>query len=506
MRKIFAIIKKNVKIITRTKSSALIIILGPLLLIMLIGAAFNTANVYGVRIGTYSGSYSTLSNSLIDELGKKRFTVQKIESQEACIDGIKRGIIHVCAIFPPDISIKGGGDILFYVDNSRLNLVYMVLDALSTVIGTKTKEISAQLTQNILDTVDQVDKELQDKSTLLASLETDNADMSSRLSRAVVHLQNLDLSFTPDAPGLDTLEKIAKKNTTESEDITTAIELIKKELQTADKKFKEAVGAKDQVLQAATNIKAALASDLKYIQTIDASMDKITAEIKKVKTTSVSKIVSPLSTKIEPVSAEKTQLNYIFPTLMVLVVMFVSLMLASMLEIREKTNRVYLKNFITPTSSITFLVSNFITNILVIVIQLAIIFGVAWYFFREQLVVSLGGMAIILALITTFFILLGMIIGTLFKSEETGTIATISLGFIFLFFSSSILPIETLPSIIQKITAYNPFFIGESLLNKVLLFQLPITLFTQALYILAGYIGGLMIILLIMKKLTKRSF
>ncbi|MBI1972770.1 ABC transporter permease [Candidatus Woesearchaeota archaeon] len=506
MRKILAIIGKNAKLLTRTKSSALIIVLGPLLLIMLIGAAFNTANVYGVRIGTYSPSYSTLSNSLIDELGKKRFTVQKIESQQACIDSIKRGIVHVCTIFPADLSLKSGGDILFYVDNSRMNLVYMVLDALNTVIGTKTKEISAQLTKNILDTIDQVDREVIDKNSLVRSLATDNEDINNRVNTIVRNIQGLDLEFTTEIPGLDTLEKIAASNESGTEDVKKAVDLLKRELETIDQQFKEMIGAQGQVLLAANNIKTTLRSDFQYIQSIDNSIDKITAEIKKVKTTSVSKIVSPLSTKIEPVTAEKSQLNYVFPTLMILIVMFVSMMLASTLEIKEKTSHVYLKNFITPTSYITFLISNFITNIVVIIIQLGVIFGVAFYFFKEQLSATIGGMSIVLALITIVFILLGMIIGSIFKSEETSTIATISLGFIFLFFSSSILPIETLPILIRKIASFNPFFMGETLLNKILLFQLPIVLFIQTIYILAGYILGLIIILLIVKRLTKRSF
>ncbi len=506
MRKTLAIIGKNFKLLTRTKSSALIIILGPLLLIMLIGAAFNTANVYGVRIGTYTSSYSALSNSLVDELSKKKFTVQKIESERACIDSVKRSIIHVCTIFPADLSLKNGGDIIFYVDNSRMNLVYMVLDALNSVIGTKTKEISTQLTKNILDTVDGIDKEVTDKSTLIGSLATDNEDVSNRIDTILKNVQDLDLEFTPTLRGLDTLETMAASNESGTEDVKTAVDLIKKNLETIDLQFKDMVSARDQTVLASNNIKTTLSSDIKYIQALDNSVDKIVSDIRKVKATSVGKIVSPLSTKIEPITAEKSQLNYIFPTLMILIVMFVSMMLSSTLEIKEKTSRVYLKNFITPTSYLTFLVSNFITNILVVIIQLGVIFGVAFYFFREQLITTIGGMAAVLVLITTVFILLGMIIGSIFKSEETSAIATISIGFIFLFFSSSILPIETLPALIRKIASFNPFFMGETLLNKILLFQLPLTLFTQTLYILAGYIGGLMLILIIVKRLTKRSF
>src|SRR3989344_3085081 len=452
MKKALAIIGKNFKLLTRSKSSALIIVLGPLLLIMLIGAAFNTANVYGVRIGTYSPSYSALSNSLVDELGKKKFTVQKIESQEACVEGIKRGIIHVCTLFPADLSLKEGGDIVFYVDNSRMNLVYMVLDALNTVIGTKTTEFSIAL------------------------------------------------------PGLDIFEEMAQNNDSVNEEVRTAVDKIKKELDEIDLQFKTIIGAKEQTLLSANNIKTTLASDFSYINAIDNSIGKISGEIRKVKSTSVGKIVSPLSTKIEPVISEKTQLNYVFPTLMILIVMFVSMMLASTLEITEKTSRVYLKNFITPTSYLTFLISNFITNILVVLVQLTVIFGVAFYFFKEHLLATIGSMYLVLVLITTVFILLGMIIGSIFKSEETGTIATISIGFVFLFFSSSILPIETLPNLIRTIASFNPFFMGETLINKILLFQLPLTLFTQTLYILSGYILGLMIMLIIVKRLTKRSF
>src|SRR3989338_4322080 len=111
-----------------------------------------------------------------------------------------------------------------------------------------------------------------------------------------------------------------------------------------------------------------------------------------------------MSTKIEPVISEKTQLNYVFPTLMILIVMFVSMMLASTLEITEKTSRVYLKNFITPTSYLTFLISNFITNILVVLVQLTVIFGVAFSFLKKLLIAILRKINPVLVSTKTVFI------------------------------------------------------------------------------------------------------
>jgi ABC-type polysaccharide/polyol phosphate export permease len=184
--------------------------------------------------------------------------------------------------------------------------------------------------------------------------------------------------------------------------------------------------------------------------------------------------------------------------------MFVSMMLASTLEIKEKTAKVYFKNFITPTSDALFIFSNFVTNLIIIILQLAVLFGVAMYFFKEQILSVLTNLIIIPLIIATVFILLGMVLGNVFRSEETSTLGVISLGFIFLFFSSTILPIETLPGVIGKIAAFNPFFIGERLLNQVLLFQSPLQPLLPSLYILGGYIIGLIILTVVTKKIAKR--
>ena len=73
MFKLIEIIKKNLRLLIRSKSSALIVLFGPLLLILLISMAFNTSSLYDIKIGTYSDSYSELSNSIINNLNKNEF-------------------------------------------------------------------------------------------------------------------------------------------------------------------------------------------------------------------------------------------------------------------------------------------------------------------------------------------------------------------------------------------------------------------------------------------------
>ena len=136
---VWKIIKKNFKVLFRAKASALIIILGPLLIIFLAGLAFDNTNVYRVNIGVYSTSYNALSESFIEKLTENRFKIDKYNAEEKCSEAIKEGVIHTCIVFAPDFTIgdQTKNEIIFYVDYSRINLVYMVMETLSEKISAR---------------------------------------------------------------------------------------------------------------------------------------------------------------------------------------------------------------------------------------------------------------------------------------------------------------------------------------------------------------------------------
>ena len=68
MNKLFTLIKKNFKLLIRSKSSALVILVGPLLIMMLTGLAFNNTNIYNINIGIFSEGYTNLTDSFIEKL------------------------------------------------------------------------------------------------------------------------------------------------------------------------------------------------------------------------------------------------------------------------------------------------------------------------------------------------------------------------------------------------------------------------------------------------------
>jgi len=56
MGKVWLLTKKNLKLLVRAKSSALVVVFAPLMIMLILGLAFNTSDKYGLTIGVYSAS------------------------------------------------------------------------------------------------------------------------------------------------------------------------------------------------------------------------------------------------------------------------------------------------------------------------------------------------------------------------------------------------------------------------------------------------------------------
>src|SRR3989338_4984220 len=152
MRQLFEIIKKNLKLLLRSKTSALIVILGPLLVIFLMGIAFDNSNLYALNIGVIAPEKTELTAQFITKLQDKQFSVKYIDNEELCVQEIQEGVLHACILFPPGLNIEKkqvNKEITFYVDYSKINMIYVVIETLTNKMSLQSEEISMNLT-NIL--------------------------------------------------------------------------------------------------------------------------------------------------------------------------------------------------------------------------------------------------------------------------------------------------------------------------------------------------------------------
>ena len=518
VHKLLEMFNRNIRLLVRSKSSSLVVFLGPLILMLLVGASFNTSSLFDLRIATYSESYSNLSNSLVVNLKDQEYNTIVVENKDDCIEGIKLGQYHVCAIFSPDMELKehAENNIEFYVDKSRINLAAVISNSIFTKVESKSSELSKGLTTELIERLDDTTAEIEEKAPVFTTLATKNSESSLTILGVQDKLNKLDLASDEELLNFsqlnDNLKELKTKNNLSSgafKPIDETIESIKTGVALLKSKLNDVDSTRLSTVNELNTVTATLQNQLTNINEIKYSLDSITGNIASIEVKTADDIVKPISTVVKPISEQKSHLSFMFPTLLVVVVMFISLMLSSTIIMREKTSKAYFRNFITPTNDLWFMIGDYLTNMFIVAVQLGIILVVAIFFLGNSMPAlgsTLSGMSLVLVLASTLFVLMGIFIGYLFKSEETSTLATIAAGSLMLFFSNTILPIESLPPFIKNIAQYNPFVVIESALKKIMLFGADIGAITTAIYILLTFSAIFFMMAFVSRELTKRQF
>jgi len=553
MQSLWLLTKKNLKLLLRAKASALIVIFAPLLIILILGLSYNTSTQYGLNIGVYASSFTEDVNSFINLLEEEEFQITKYESSiDQCIADIKSGIMHTCISLPESLQIEENTakEVTFYVDPSRINLVWMIQETVKTKFNFKAQEISESLTENILTILADTKNKINEKRDDIDTVKDQNIAASSSTEAVTQNLVGVDVSI-PTASydlavltnvtnridlvedkissALDTIENSsisgeersniqsqlnsAKKELSQvsslvggtgTESIKGIIENLEVDLNIVKEKLTNVAGTIDATSTSLSTVNSQLQTSITSINKVLATLNEVSTNIESQKITDASTITAPLTTKIEKVSEEGTYLNYLFPAILILVVMFSSLLLGTTLVMMEKNSPAFLRNFFLPVRKSAFVISTYLTSLVLIVVQIIIILGISIFFMKNSIFL-LPTVALILFIAASVFTFLGMVIGYLFVSEETGVLASISLGSLFLFISGVILPLEGISPVLREIAAFNPFVIAEKLVREVFIFGSSLTMVWVDLLILVCYAIILFLVILLIESILHRN-
>lgn len=551
MRSLFLLTKKNLKLLIRAKSSALIVVFAPLLVILLLGLSYNTTTT-GLKIGVYAPAFSDEVNAFVATLQEEDFTIITYEGDiSTCVEDIKSGEIHTCISVPASFQVEGNSqkEITFYIDPSRINLVWMIQEVVGKRFDLKSQQVSQQLTQTILTTLSETNSGLSSRANEVTAIKEKTGAASSSATTAQQSLAGVDVSATATAVDTSFVNNISSSLTTADNRLTDAlaalqnsnissseraaikeaveaakadvqiayasvngtaatsiggvITLLQQELNATQTKLAAAATAISSSSSSLSSATTALQESVTTLESLSSALAQMKTQLDNQKVTDASIISAPLITKIEKVSPESTYLNYSFPSLLVLVLMFSSLLLGTTLVMMEKTSPAFLRNFFLPLRKSTFVISTYLTNLCMIIIQLIIILGIS-VFFLKDLLPLLPATTLILFVAASVFTFLGMAIGYIFTSEETGVLASISLGSLLLFVSGVILPLESVSPLLRDIVRFNPFVLAEKLLRDTLIFSTPFTELWVPLLFLVGYAVIFFLIILIAESLLHK--
>ncbi|MCF7872191.1 ABC transporter permease [Candidatus Woesearchaeota archaeon] len=231
---IITIVKKNIKRLLSSKLSAAMVVFGPLILIVLMGLAFQGSGFYGVQIGIYEEGQTNTTSDLLDIMKKSDFKIIQTQSKEQCINKVKDGTNHMCMIFPKNYENE---KMEFYVDYSRMNLVYAIVSRLSGQINELSSDISMGMTQDLLNFIKQSANLMAQSSTSLIELQRSSELLSAELSNIQQAIGSLNFNNT-----IQVLNQISNSESPTNQQIqNTQIELnnAKIQLQVAETQLKD---------------------------------------------------------------------------------------------------------------------------------------------------------------------------------------------------------------------------------------------------------------------------
>ena len=539
MLTILKLLKKNFKLLWKSKLFVLTILIAPLVMAILLGLAFNNTDIYSIDIGIYTSKYDEFKNQIVYKLSEN-FNVLKFNHEDSCLRAIKDYTVHVCIVLPEAITLNNNeiSEIIFYVDNTRVNLVWMILDSLSNILERSSSEMSMDLTNDLLLKLENAEVKTSSLGNLTTKITQNSGSSLGYLNQINLDLDSVDLGKTQDR-----LENSMSKNRQLELELNSLIRNINKKsdegkaklssintnnsLDSVKKKFKEIgdlvsrtnTGAYasevnsllneldedvfkiKETFSAVSNKNAEaeilLAETLGYIEQAQGIIKEINDEIGNLSVTNASKIVNPIVTEIRPISSETTYFSFIYPTLIVLIIVFTSILLSSSIIIIERKSRAFFRNYTSSTSDMMFFIAYFATGLMIVFGDVFIFVIFAKIFFKAPLSFPFF---FILILIVSLFILLGSLIGYIVQSEQSSILTGLTISSFLVFFSNTIIPIESASRTLREIIQYNPFVISEVILRKLLIYKLPLEFLWNDLFLLLIYILILILILFLFLK------
>ncbi len=482
---LFSLVKKDLKILGRSKFSSLMILLTPLLIILLAGAAFNSSGLNGIVLGVYSDSYTELNENILNNLENNNFAIEKFDLEEDCMNSVKLNKAQICIVFSNELnSTENIEKIIFHVDHSRINLAHSLVYYIENEIDSTSSNISISLTQNLIDNLELVKTSVALEKTKLSSAIVDVNGLSENIE---------DLSSNPNID-------LAINSLNDAKDLMNA--------SVSKDKITETISVLEEInnfnLESSGDLVEQNNGIISALNDVSKKLDEIIISLENGNSLSSEEIASPVNIEINSLNVSSSNRDYLLPTLLTLIALFGGILLSSTLVLKERKAKAFFRNFMTPTWDFTFIFSCYITCLIILITQFILVFVGIEYLLKISIFGILPEIGLILFLALTLFIFLGMFIGYLFKSEESTIFASVIIAAALMFLSNTLLPIESISSGFKLIADFNPVVILDLALKKVTLFGFSYSEICEELITLASFSLVFLFLAYLGRKITRR--
>ncbi|PIN86582.1 hypothetical protein COV19_03625 [Candidatus Woesearchaeota archaeon CG10_big_fil_rev_8_21_14_0_10_44_13] len=570
------IIWKNLKLIFRSWTSIMLVVIGPLLLIAIIGFAFRGDDVSGIKIGIYAKDTAQVKD-VVNALYSKGALVYYYSTPGRCMGDVEEERLHLCARFSDDFFIgKSGsnefsaGDVNFYYDNSKMNLVNSIVNFVKDNLAIQSEQITLESTKEILTNIEDAVNfmfitqaqianftvQAEEAKKELIGLRDNLVEIKSRFDPSYKKIKGMQSEFNMQVEAINSTRS-GLKNESDSLDMlldgllneSLRLESIINSINTgmipgigqqinvsagqiitplfdfaafssqisAVKSNLSAInGIEESSYQQIENISIELNLMVSYLDEVNGSLlsdiEKLDKNINGLNKTIIQlnqlssslderintfsginqeqagELLKPIKSFFNSLLGEKPRVFLIFPVILSFIIMFISALLSNMTVLNEINSSAHFRNFLLPIHNTYFIVGLFITNLIIVISQVLIFLWVGYSRFDIALAGNFWQVMLIVVMLASIFIMFGMALGYMIRSEQTSILTTTMCLLAMFLFSDIIFPAESMPQIAANLAYLNPIVVAESMFRKTLFYNIPLGSMAYQILILCAFI------------------
>ncbi|MEA3330031.1 MAG: ABC transporter permease [Nanoarchaeota archaeon] len=561
MVKLFSIISKNIKVISRSWIYIVLLFILPTILVVSTSIFLDSAGEENIQMGIVKNSVSNEIRTLIPGPQFKYYN-----SISKCKTNLKEHQIAVCI---DQTQIKNQTQLIIYFDNSKTILTqYTKQYILNQVLDNQL--IGFELTiKEVLEKINSFSKDIELAEADIIKAYEDLEMQEEKINEFHKNFSEIKIEFNQFYSEMKIQQPIIEQNLQNYKElqnnininlneINSEIENLIGQLETAkmalfltlpSSEYEEAVEKINAQIIILENINFEIINfgeDFeienpdKLITNFNNSMQKLAEskeliELMDIELTNTKLLLSQnkerlkflrenletsgieienLKEEIELNSGEKIMIKdafiipektsqIIFPILIILIIAFTSIILSNMFVIEETHKKSYIREIITPTSDTILLLGDFFISLIIISVQIVILLILGEFLFRLPILNNILYLFTILICISSLFILIGMSLGYIIRSKHISTLMSTFILLFLIMFSDLLIPRQIISPIIKLITNLNPFVIADNLIFNTLIFgELPKLTFQYTLLLIV-FLITMCLIAYLCKKIGK---
>lgn len=229
---------------------------------------------------------------------------------------------------------------------------------------------------------------------------------------------------------------------------------------------------------------------LSTIEEVDDSLDELieksfelediilqsSGQISEITSRSPGSVVSPILLSPEYPFGERTFFDFLLPSLLPMIIMFVALFLSSTSLVREKGSGTLRRIRLSQVNSFEYCAKKVLSYTVVLIPEVIVLMLIASVVYGAFSVFDLGTLFFVfetLTLMLLAFVATGVLIAIYSESEATAFLASLVIGLPLLFLSGLVFPFEFMPTTIATLGQASPLTQAVFSMQSVILYQSP---------------------------------